>query len=97
MQRQDDSCATLEIAVTHHQAGRLVEAEELYRRIIEAGPENGDALHLLGVIHYQRADNSGAVDLIQRAVALIPDNANAHYNLGNAWRDLERDEDAAAV
>lgn len=38
------------LAVAHHQAGRLSEAEGLYRQILGAQPNHAGALHLLGVI-----------------------------------------------
>src|SRR5260370_10706663 len=41
---------TLEMALTHYQAGRLEQAEQLYRQILEVDPNQVDALHLLGVI-----------------------------------------------
>ena len=40
----------LETAFQHHQAGRLHEAEQLYRQILAQRPEQVDALHLLGII-----------------------------------------------
>ena len=36
--------------LAHHQAGRLVEAEVYYWRILAVTPAYADALHLLGVI-----------------------------------------------
>ncbi len=42
--------AALRAAIQHHQAGRLGQAEALYRQVLQAQPQNPDALHLLGVI-----------------------------------------------
>jgi hypothetical protein len=36
----------LETAVAHHQAGRLAEAEQLYRQILARFPDHPDTLHL---------------------------------------------------
>jgi len=87
LQQQFDS------ALSHHQAGRLAEAEAAYRRILSADPNDADALHLLGVIANQTGRNDEAIDLIGRAVELDPEYAEAHFNLGNALAergDLDR-------
>jgi tetratricopeptide (TPR) repeat protein len=74
----------LGIALQHHQAGRLPEAESAYRRILLTDSHNVDALHFLGVIAYQRAEHGKAEELISRALQLKDSNAPAHNNLGNA-------------
>jgi hypothetical protein len=45
--------------LAHHQAGSLAEAEVYYRQILAATPGHADALHLLGVIDYQRGWPNG--------------------------------------
>jgi protein O-GlcNAc transferase len=75
----------LDDAVQFHLAGRLDDAEAAYRRILINQPNNSDALHLLGVIAYQRKQHQDAIDLISRAVAFgnrVPEYRN---NLGNAY------------
>ena len=69
------------VAVRHHQAGRLVEAERLCREIRGIDPNHAASFHLGGVVAQQlgRAD---AVDLLVQAVALAPDAAAAHHDLG---------------
>src|SRR4051812_37696622 len=84
----------LQSAVGHHNAGRLAQAEALYRQILTSDPAQPDALHLLGVIELQRGQPAVAVDLIQRAIGI---NANApefHLHLGNAFHALNRYADA---
>ena len=89
--------ALLQEGVNHHQADRLAEAEQCYRRVLAAEPKNPDALHLLGVIAYQVKQWSPAIELISRAIALRPDEAMYHNNLGNALRGLgERAREQAA-
>jgi protein O-GlcNAc transferase len=62
------------LAMKHHQAGNLAEAERLYRLILQEDPPHGDALHLLGVLQHQSGRNAAAVELIQSAIA---QNSNA--------------------
>ena len=76
----------LELALQHHQAGRLPEAERLYRQILAEEPEHPDALHLMGALALQTGRHDLAVDLIQRVIALMPDFPDAHFNLGNALK-----------
>jgi len=86
----------LELAVSHHQAGRLADAEALYRQILATQPNHHDALHLLGVIAHQAGRHDLAVDWIRRAIVITPSNPAAHCNLGRAVRALGRLEEAAA-
>jgi len=44
----------LDIAVEKQKKGRLQEAEDIYRNILEKYPESHNALHLLGLIKYQK-------------------------------------------
>jgi thioredoxin-like negative regulator of GroEL len=54
----------LAVALQHHQAGRLAEAESIYRQILAVEPRHDDALHLLGDIARQVGRTGMAVDLI---------------------------------
>src|SRR5579862_9006961 len=79
-----------------HQAGDLVQAEQIYRQIIDATPDHFDALHLLGVLRYQRGHHDEADRLIDRAIALNPADAAAYTNRGNVFKDLRRFDEALA-
>ncbi len=80
----------LAAAIQHHQAGRLPEAEQGYRRILAADPNYAAAWHLLGVIAHQTGKHELAVSTIQRAISLAEDRAIFHSNLGEAYRALRQ-------
>jgi Flp pilus assembly protein TadD len=82
-------------AVEHHQAGRLPEAEALYRKVLALEPNHADALHLLGVLAAQSFRFGEATDLIGKACALSPNVADYRRHLGNAMSD-KRDYHGAA-
>ncbi len=81
-------------ALELHRAGRLAEAEQGYRRILQREPEHADSLHLLGVVALQTGHFGIALDLVQRAIALRPDGAVYRNNLGQILERLERGDDA---
>ena len=83
------------LALQHHRAGRLAEAERGYREILRREPEHADSLHLLGVIAMQSGDLPSALSLVQRAVALRPDAAVCRNNLGQVLDRLGRYDEAA--
>jgi len=91
-----ESEQSLELAVQHHSAGRLPEAEQIYRQILQVEPEQPVALHLLGVLAHQVGNNEAARELIAKAIAIKPDYPEAHNNLGLALQGLARGEEAAA-
>jgi protein O-GlcNAc transferase len=78
----------LDQALAHHQAGRFNEAEALYRQILQARPDDADALHLLGVLAHQVGDHEEAVTKIKRAIAINPRIPEYHNNLAEALRAL---------
>ena len=86
----------LDLAVQHHNSGRLAQAESIYNQILQSDPNQPVALHLLGVIAHQVGKNDKAVDLITRALAIKPDYADAHNNLGAALGELGKLEEAVA-
>ena len=71
----------LENAIRIHQAGRLDEAEKIYRQILEADPGHADALHYLGVLAHQKDRQEEAAELISKAIAANPGNGMFHYHL----------------
>jgi tetratricopeptide (TPR) repeat protein len=86
--------SSLIIAQQHHMAGRLSQAKIVYNEILQAEPNNPDALHLLGVINHQGGNIDNAVDLILKALEAYPNFPEALNNLGNAYIDLDRFQEA---
>ena len=71
-----------ELGVSHHQAGRLFEAEHAYRQILTQQPDHSETLRMLAILASQLGRRDAAMELMQRVVQLKPDWANAHYDLG---------------
>jgi len=85
------------LAMQRHEAGRLHEAEQLYRQILAQQPEHAGAMQFLGVIANQVGRNDIAVGLIRRAIGLNPNVAEAYNNLGNALKDQGQLDEAIAA
>lgn len=94
---QSSTVEQLQQALAHHQAGRLQQAEMLYRDILAREPGHPDALHLLGAIAHQLGQHEQAVSLIELAIRAQP-RAPAYYNnLGEALTALTRLDEAIAA
>jgi predicted O-linked N-acetylglucosamine transferase (SPINDLY family) len=85
----------LAAAMEHHRAGRLAEAERLYRLVCAADPHDARALHLLGIVAHQLG-RPDAVDLVARALALAPNAAEVHNDHGAILAAQGRLGEAAA-
>ncbi len=83
-------------AIQHHEAGRLHEAEPIYRQILAADPNHVDARHLLGFIANQDGKHQAGAEVLQGALAERLNWAEVHYNLGNAWKIRGRLDEAVA-
>jgi Flp pilus assembly protein TadD len=78
-----------------HRAGRLAEAEQVYRQVLAAAPTHAETLHMLGVLALQSGQAGAALASIDRAIALRPAIAMYHVNRANAL--LALGDKAAAV
>jgi predicted TPR repeat methyltransferase len=76
----------LNIAIEHHRAGRLRQAEEGYRALLAQSPEDAEALHMLGVLAEQVGQSGDAAALLERAAKLRPADAAIQFNLGHAYQ-----------
>ncbi len=85
-----NSWEALSAALDHHQAGRLREADEIYRQITAEVPNFPDAWQLRGVLASQLGRHELAIQLIQRALEFEPDNAQALNNLGLVFGAQEK-------
>lgn len=87
----------MQVALQYQQAGRLQEAERIYRQVLQVEPRQADALHLLGVAADQSGRPEEAVCLINEAVALRPAQPLFRCSQANALVSLGRFDDALAA
>jgi predicted O-linked N-acetylglucosamine transferase (SPINDLY family) len=87
----------LESGVSRHQAGRLAEAERIYRQVLARQPNHPDALHLLGVLAAQAGRLDAAVQFIRRAIAICSTNPSYYGNLGKALENMGQLDEAIAA
>ncbi|WP_431661768.1 FkbM family methyltransferase [Pantanalinema rosaneae] len=86
----------LQTAHQHYQAGRLREAEIVYRQVIERHPQQSEVWFWLGLIASQLGRLEESVTCYQQVIQLNPDLAEAHSNLGTVLLDLGRRSEAIA-
>lgn len=84
-------------AVALHRAGKLFDAERVYREVLADDPENFDALHLCGTVCVQAHRPLVGIALIRKALTVRPDEAAALANLALGLRDLGRYDEALAA
>ncbi len=77
-----DVTATIEKAAQHHQAGRLEQAEALYKIVTKNHPDHSSALHSLGMIACQRGQYRLAAEFVAKAVAADRQIPQFHNTLG---------------
>ncbi|MEE8428570.1 MAG: tetratricopeptide repeat protein, partial [Gammaproteobacteria bacterium] len=91
-----DNSAALRQAIAEHKAGRLQDAERLYREVLAVHPDYVPALQYYGMLANQTRRHDLAVQLISKAVSLSPNDSFAHSNLGNVLQDQGHLDDAIA-
>ena len=84
----------VQTAIGHHQAGRLGEAEQIYREVLRVEPRHPDALHLLGLVAHQVGQNDTAIEYLCQAVQIAPNAAAFHDNLAAVYLAVGRLDEA---
>ncbi|MFH0352033.1 MAG: TIGR03032 family protein, partial [Chromatiales bacterium] len=74
--------ARYNLGVALGDAEAFEEASALLQAVIEAEPERAEAYNSLGYLHAGRGDQKTAIGCYEKAIALQPDYAAAHFNLG---------------
>jgi protein O-GlcNAc transferase len=88
---------SMEHALSLYQAGRLAEAEQVYRRVLAQEPHLPQCLHMLGVLCAQTGRPDAAIDFLRRALALDTANPQALNNLANVLKDTGRLDEAVPL
>jgi predicted O-linked N-acetylglucosamine transferase (SPINDLY family) len=76
----------LAIAAQHLQAGRLSDAEMIYRQILMQSPGDADCMFRLGLIASKSGRADEGIRLIRRAISLSPRRADYWAQLGQLLR-----------
>ncbi len=84
----------MNLAVEHQRAGRLSQAEKIYKQILKAQPNNSAAYNNLGVALKSQGKLDEAIACYRRAQKINPDYAEAINNLGNALKEQEKLDEA---
>ena len=80
----------MDLAVQHHNSGRLPQAVTIYQQILQSNPEYAEAHSNLGLAFQIQGKLEEAIASYQTALSLKPDLAEGYLNLGNALK--EKDE-----
>ena len=81
-------------AVKHHEAGRLTEADAIYRAALALSPGHAAVTQNLGVIAATLGQHDAAITRFDEVIAREPAYVSAHYNRAAALQALGRTRDA---
>lgn len=84
-------------AVAHHQAGRLQEAEKLYRAILQIYPNHPDANHNMGVLAMQSKQPTAGLPYFMAALEANPTSGQYWLSYIDALFQAEQPEAARQV
>jgi Flp pilus assembly protein TadD len=87
----------LALGLEHQRAGRLEQAERIYRQILTVQPDHSQALLLLARIAMRVGQPAGAAPILRRVMELTPQDTESRYLLGLALRQSGATADAIEV
>jgi type II protein arginine methyltransferase len=84
----------LRLAYDLFQSGRLDEAVEACKRLLDRNPDDAGANHILGAIYFHQGKSDEALVVLKRATASPRATAEMHNNLGAVLYKLGQTKDA---
>jgi tetratricopeptide (TPR) repeat protein len=87
----------LQFASEYERAGRLADAQRLLSHILDAEPNQGDALHLAGIVAFRHGDLATALGLMERSLQHGVDTPLYLRNICEVYRTLGRLDEALAT
>lgn len=94
--REDAATNYLHAAAAHLQNDDLDRAAEILAEALDRAAASPELLTLLAQVRHRQGNLEGAVTAAEEAVAMAPDYAPAHLELGDIFRDLAWYESAIA-
>lgn len=82
-------------AVDFHKNGKLYEAKEIYKFLLNRNPKKHRLYHLLGLVEYQQGNHHAAISCFQQAISISPSSAVYHKDLANCFKHLKKYDQAA--
>ena len=76
------------LAVQNHKKNNFTEAEKLYEKILKINHNHSETNFFLGILLCQTKKFSRAIQLLNKAIEINPNIADAHHNLGYAYKEL---------
>ncbi len=83
-----------DLAFHHYQNGNLNQAEILFKKVLKSIPKHFSSIFLLGTLSAQDKKFQTAKKLLEQAIEINPNYAEAHNNLGNVFQELGRHKEA---
>jgi tetratricopeptide (TPR) repeat protein len=94
--RPDKSIAeAFDLAHRQLTTGQIERAQDGFRWILQVAPNHAGALHFLGLAYFQKGNVREAIPLVQRSIAILPNDSAQHYNLAYMLTQADRWEEAA--
>lgn len=84
----------LQRAVSLLRDEQIEAAETALKAVLARWPEQPDALHFMGVLRFTQKRSDEGIELVRRALALMPGNVGAWNNLGNILLAARRIDEA---
>jgi len=86
----------LQQAIQAFQGGNFDAADLLLKKILQVDPKSFPSLHILGLIRVSQFKYSEALDYLELAARIQPNDASINYNLAKALADSGNNTDALA-